>query len=103
MKTAEKLNESQKHKIEEIWNSQYMFLTNLHSRWQDEKEYEDWADYDAEMRKRLLKATEIDESLNITDIKTAKRPFGISFVIYNDYRVVISVTNAKYQYKIQLK
>lgn len=104
MKTIAKLNQNQKDKIESIWNKLYLFLNELYDRWQDEKDYEDWADYDEEIRKRLINATnETDESLNIVDVKIAKRPFGVSFVIYNDYRVIISVTNAKYTYNIQQK
>lgn len=45
------------------------FLSNLYGRWQDEKEYEDFAEYAKAMKKMVA-------TTKIKFIKAAKRPFG---------------------------
>lgn len=45
------------------------FLEYLYSRWQDEKEYEDWSEYVTAIKKKFS---------NFDIIKTSKRPFGFS-------------------------
>lgn len=49
-------------------------LGYLASRWEDEKEYEDWKDYDAKMR-------EVVTLKGLTVVKTSKRPFGVTVEI----------------------
>lgn len=46
-------------------------LAYLAGRWLDEREYEDFADYAAEMRKALPKG--------YTFVRATKRPFGFTF------------------------
>ena len=46
-------------------------LINLWSRWQDEKEYEDIADYGARIAKEFPEGWKL--------VKSHKRPFGVTF------------------------
>ena len=53
-------------------------LEYLASRWQDEKEYEDWADYDSRMVREMKELAKKEEII-IFDVKSSKRPFGVQF------------------------
>lgn len=58
-------------------------LEYLHMRWNDEKEYEDWKDYEKSIRKRF-------SYLDV--VKVSKRPFGFSFKV-NTNVIRVSVTS----------
>ena len=58
-------------------------IAELWNRWQDEKEYEDFADYQKVLKNRFEKAN----VENATFIKATKRPFGIQYLI-NDVQTV---------------
>ncbi len=45
------------------------FLADLNERWKDEKEYEDWSDYETSMKKNMDIKPFVFE-------KSTKRPFG---------------------------
>ena len=51
-------------------------LTNLYNRWQDEKMYEDWKDYEKTMAHLLTTRGGIENPQNV---KGTKRPFGVKF------------------------
>lgn len=59
------------------------FFVNLYSRWQDEREYEDFADYEKVMKEKI---TELP-------IKSAtKRPFGFKYD-YQGFEIHIKIAN----------
>jgi len=58
-------------------------LLCLYDRWQDEKEYEDWADYEKVMKKLI----------NHTFVKGTKRPFGF----------IIKIGESKASFFVKLK
>lgn len=63
-------------------------LGYFYERWQDEKEYEDWKDYDEQIRKSFKMFT-------IT--QTMKRPFGFKFTIDKDeFRMTVKKVGNKY-------
>jgi uncharacterized phage protein gp47/JayE len=68
-------------------------LCYLYGRWQDEKEYEDWADYEKAMRDA---AARVD---GIKVIKISKRPFGFQFSVNEKGVFQIGVTARSYYLK----
>lgn len=77
-----------KNRINGMFDAVQERMSYLYWRWQDEKEYEDFADYAAEMKK-LLPA-------DFTFIKGTKRPFGFTFSIGTDAVYFINVKNRSY-------
>lgn len=74
-----------------IFEDMQGFLCTLHSRWQDEKKYEDFADYKAAIVKALA-------AYPVSDISVEKQPFTVSFTLLE--RVyVITVKANEYSYK----
>ena len=72
-------------------------LGYLYSRWQDEKEYEDWEDYDKAI-KDLLKPFDVDVK------KTMKSPFGCVCLVDNfNVKITLKKANGGLQiaYKFQ--
>jgi hypothetical protein len=63
-------------------------MSYLYSRWQDELEHEDFADYEANMKANLLAKIPKAE-----DVTCSKKPFGITF----------SLDGKKYQFKVTSK
>ena len=53
-------------------------LGNLYGRWLDEREYEDFADYEAVMKKT------VGNVKGVTFVKGNKRPFGFTIQIVHD-------------------
>jgi predicted transcriptional regulator len=59
-------------------------LLNLKERWDDEKEYEDWANYVKVLRKLTPKGFKF--------VKAGKRPFAITMAAAgNNYRLFVKV------------
>lgn len=77
-----------------VMNSSADRLGYLWSRWQDEKEYENFGDYEAEMKKLASAHPEIEF------IRAGKRPFGFT-ARYRELSVniVFSVTGSGVKYK----
>jgi len=75
-----------------IFEEMQEFLTQLYGRWQDEKEYEDFADYKA------IVAKTFSEKYPVSDISLAKRPFAVTFTLA-DCVYVITVKATEYSYK----
>lgn len=61
-------------------------LVNLHDRWMDEKEYEDFNDYEKVMREKVIKLQPL-----CNFIQSTKRPFGY-IVVVDKYKLHLSVT-----------
>ena len=78
-------------KAEEVLNTIFNDEQNqkmfgyLWGRWQDEKEYEDPADYEKHVAQKL-------ESHGVTNVKMTKRPFGFKFDV-NGASAHITVTS----------
>lgn len=86
----QKSNNSNVGLPQRVVQSMQNLLVNLYERWKDEKEYEDFSEYEEVMKK---KADEISE---ITFIKATKRPFGFKFKNQNrDYQVSITAKGTK--------
>ena len=62
-------------------------LANLYDRWEDEKMYEDWKDYERNMKSLVEVCSGIDNPKNV---KGTKRPFGVKFD-YEGYTIHIFV------------
>lgn len=75
-------------KARAFWNATIEPLANLYDRWLCEREYEDFADYVACMRRWLATKPEF---VGIVITKMTKRPFGLTFVI-NTRTYVVKVT-----------
>jgi hypothetical protein len=63
-------------------------ISYLFERWQCEKEFEDWSDYVAAMKKNLPSDCEF--------VKCSKKPFGIVFKINGCDSKFISLATATY-------
>ena len=71
MKTQRATKDTLYEVAEQAFDAMGERLIYLYSRWQDEREYEDWADYAKEMAKTAAQS-------GFVAIKTAKRPFGFT-------------------------
>jgi len=76
LKTAEELAtfRADRKVADEVFNAVANRLTYLHARWQDEKEYEDFAEYKDAMQMELAKVNPSCAFKGAT-----KRPFGFKF------------------------
>lgn len=63
-------------------------LLRLHMRWLDEKEYEDFADYEKVMREKF---DSLPADYGVTFVKGSKRPFGLVFA-WNGEQKLLSIT-----------
>lgn len=79
-----------KAKIDALYKSAADTLGYLYNRWQDEREYEDFADYENEMRK-LLPA-------GFVFWRGTKRPFGFRFMLDGN-AYALEMTGRKYGWK----
>jgi hypothetical protein len=78
-------------KINAVYQSLENTISNLWSRWQDEKEYEDINDY------KLVLEKHIPEDFKI--VKMTKRPFGFHFTIGTNAIYAFTVTATSYEWK----
>ncbi len=79
--------------FEELWDTSGQKLEYLKGRWDDEKEYEDWKDYDKEIR-HLLETYNIVKVLKVgvvirtenfdLQIKITARKIGWKIVKFNN-------------------
>lgn len=76
----------QKQYMDYIYNDKNLsLLDNLKQRWMDEKEYEDWSDYENVLKKSLPEECQKDF------IKGTKRPFGFIASVDKNRKVKISI------------
>ena len=73
-------------------------IIQLYWRWQDEKEYEDWGDYVAVMKKRFEDAIVVKNMTNAVYYSCTKRPFGVNFD-FEGHRVTIYNNSTHYGWK----
>ena len=79
------MNESTKNTINKHMSKIGNKLGYLYDRWQDEKEYEDWTDYETEMKKLVNNG-------DFVFVSSMKRPFGLKAKI-EDWVVKFTVTS----------
>lgn len=88
----------------EIWNDEKVGdrIAYLGSRWEDEHEFEDFTDYEKDMKKAI-------ELHGVEFLKGVKRPFGLCFRIKEgpyvaDYKLTMSASGdyrlARYSFKV---
>jgi len=86
---AKVLNPNEKiteiHKV--IYEKMEGLIANLWGRWQDEKEYEDWKEYEKILRKAFLECLPLmgANAKGVSFVKAQKRPFGIVYRLDNDF------------------
>ena len=71
-----------KKQINILFKNMSNILDNLYTRWQDEREYEDWAEYERCLKNNLSQVAESND-IAIEIKKVTKRPFGIHFNLDN--------------------
>lgn len=84
-----KISKATIKKVEKIVHDEKLMnmLSYLRQRWQDEKDFEDWADYDLQMKKFMAKHYKQDIR------KTTKRPIGFITTIGNvDIKINLKLT-----------
>jgi hypothetical protein len=86
--TPEAARQVRQTKVRLIYNALQNTMLNLVSRWLDESEYEDIADYAKIINKEL-------EQYNLVVLKMSKRPFGFTFVVNGHvYAITLSANGA---------
>lgn len=80
-------------RINIVFNDLEPLMVNLMARWNDEKEYEDIADYGEVIRKRL------PEGFELTGMQ--KRPFGFKFKVDGKH-YKMEITGRQYTWRAKL-
>lgn len=75
----------------EVFDKIWAQFDYLYSRWQDEFEYEDFADYIAVMKSKL------EEHEGVKFVRALKRPFGCVYTVH-DVKYQIKVTAREVSY-----
>lgn len=94
-KIRKPMNEITKSKVQALCDSMETIINNLYGRWEDEKEYEDWADYIAKLKSVFSHEIVINQMTNAVYVKVGKRPFGITFD-FEGWRVTLSAKSTSY-------
>lgn len=92
MTTATKLSPQDVKAVLDAWLTQDVAtrISNLAYRWQDERQYEDWADYARVLQEML--------PTYATFLKATKRPFGVHFTV-GDYTVFAGIRGSYVQWR----
>lgn len=77
--------------ITKVYSDLQKLMISLYARWQDEKEYEDIADYGKAVERVLPEG--------VTFIKISKRPFGVHLKT-GGHLFSLEVTSSQYRCKI---
>lgn len=80
-------SEADKVRINKMFDDVLESMGYLYSRWQDEKQYEDFEEY----KKVMIKNLEPFEGFTLT--KATKRPFGFQFTIGNGALYAVEVNS----------
>jgi len=92
------MNEITKSKVNDIMTAMEKTLVYLYGRWQDEKEYENWDDYIAYMKKLFAEMQKSTNTTNAVFAKASKRPFGFTFD-FEGWQVVLYIKARSYGWK----
>ena len=97
------MSPSVKSDINSLFDVMQKPVTYSYGRWQDEKEYEDWNDYDKMLSTAFYK--ECAKAKFITSgLKVSQRPYGVTFIATdktNDWKVTIKCTSKKYVWEAE--
>jgi len=88
------MNPLTKSHINTIFEKMQEPILYLFGRWQEEREYEDWADYEQKMREEFAK---VSSHVAALIIKCTKRPFGLTFII-DGWEIVFKATASEYRW-----
>ena len=69
------------------WLKFQSLVENLYDRWKDEREYEDWSEYEKVIKENIPVA--------LTFEKVTKRPFHIFFKLFNKVPYRLHVTSSQ--------
>jgi hypothetical protein len=83
--------EQRKAIASKFFDDSHELMSILYSRWQDEKEYEDIADYGKVISEKV-------DAIGGTFVKMKKRPFGFTYKLA-DAEYLIAMSGSAYQYK----
>ena len=92
------MNEVTKTKITSLFEKLENILSYFYSRWQDEKEYEDFQDYVDGVKKSFEKVVKEVPMKNAVFVSMTKRPFKIVFD-FEGWKVSFIVTAKEYKWK----
>ena len=92
------MNDITKDKINKLMDKIIDNLSYLYSRWQDEKEYEDFADYIERMKSDFNRFCKEIPMKNAVFVKGQKRPFGFVFD-FEGWRVALSINSSQIRWK----
>lgn len=82
--------QERKIKATQIFEEMQTLMEHLWSRWQDEREYEDFGDYVDKMKDAVVK-------FDCFFIKAQKKPFGFTYKLSDAiYQIEISKTTYRY-------
>lgn len=85
-------------KVTTLWEAMQNSLTYLYGRWQDEKGYEDFADYIDVMKKDFVIAKHETNTTNAVFVEAIGTPFRLVFD-FEGWRFTFSVTEEQYKWK----
>jgi hypothetical protein len=97
-KNIVKMSEITKSKINALNDGICDTLCSLYSRWQEEKEYEDWDDYISVMKKKFETLIVDNNMTNAVYYSCGKRPFGLTFD-FEGHRVTVYANSSSYGWK----
>lgn len=95
-----KMSEITSQKITTLWEAMENSLTYLFGRWQDEKGYEEFADYIDVMKKDFVIATHETMTTNAVFVEGTGDPFRLVFD-FEGFRITFSVTTKQYKWKAE--
>ncbi len=88
-----------KNKIEILWKDMQKSFIRLYERWQDEKEYENWKDYEKYLLILFHLTLRKNKIKDVSFLKATKKPFGMTFEIYG-IEIYFYVNSKSYNYKV---
>ena len=92
------MNEITKAKATFLFNAMQNTFDMLFGRWQDEKQYEDFKEYEAYFKKMFDQFIKEVKMENAVFLKASKRPFGITFD-FEGWRFDFTATSREYRWK----
>lgn len=93
-----KMSEITSQKITTLWEAMQNSLSYLFGRWQDEKGYEDFADFVDVMKRDFVIATHETNTTNAVFVEGIGDPFRLVFD-FEGFRVTFSVTLRQHKWK----
>jgi hypothetical protein len=93
--TKTPMTEEEKSIVNEVFQKIEERMVYLYGRWMDEREYEDFAEYEINMKATLY-------ALNVPGVhfvKAMKRPFGFVFDYQWSKVIQISIKSSSYEWK----